>query len=246
MKYKLYTIYAYLLLTILLIPALIAYSVIRILVRHSSQMKAVYAINRIVIVIWSTLVGIRFHAKYSERADRKENYIVVMNHVNLTDIFLVNSCLNIPGKPLIKKETLKIPILGWLFGMTAVTVDRGEKKSRNTAYLALKNALFKGDSLLIFPEGSRNNSNLPLNNFNLGAFRLSIESGIKILPMVAINSRSLGFGKSLIIKPGAAELHYLPPIDPIDFNDSAEKLKEHCFNCMKNEILNTDDYYRTK
>ncbi|MCB0501145.1 MAG: 1-acyl-sn-glycerol-3-phosphate acyltransferase [Bacteroidetes bacterium] len=245
MKYKFYTIYAYLLLTILLVPALLAYCMIRIFVKYPSQMKAVYAVNRIVISIWSRMVGIKFHVKHRERADRKENYIVVMNHVNLTDIFLVNSCLNIPGKPLIKKETLKIPILGWLFGMTAVTVDRGAKKSRNSAYFALKNALLKGDSLLIFPEGSRNNSNLPLNNFNLGAFRLSIESGIKILPVVAINSRSLGFGKSLIIKPRAAELHYLPPMDPNNFDGSAEKLKEHCFNCMKNEILAADDYFRT-
>ncbi|MEZ5023573.1 MAG: hypothetical protein R2728_10015 [Chitinophagales bacterium] len=57
---------------------------------------------------------------------------------------------------------------------------------------------------MIFPEGSRNNDSIALDEFKLGAFRLSIETGVKILPVVAINSRSIGNDKSLIIKPGSA------------------------------------------
>lgn len=208
-------------------------------------MKYVYSINKAVINLWTPLVGLNFTSKNSDKINLSDSYIVVMNHVNVTDIFLANKCLKIPGKPLIKKETLHVPILGWLFRMSAVPVVRNDKQSRNLAYKSLKKALNKGDSLLIFPEGSRNNDSIALDEFKLGAFRLSIETGVKILPVVAINSRSIGNDKSLIIKPGSAQLHYLPPLDPSKFKGSADKLKEHCYNHMKKEILSFDLSFRT-
>lgn len=110
--------------------------------------------------------------------------IFMSNHVSLFDLPLITA--NIPQhiRVVIKKELTKLPFIGKAALVSEqIIVDRqligDSKKFHETALKKLKS----GISLWIFPEGtrSRNGELLP---FKLGAFRLAIETGAEIIPVV--------------------------------------------------------------
>lgn len=87
----------------------------------------------------------------------------------------------------------------------------------------MKRSLREGISIYLFPEGTRNKTNEPLKNFYDGAFRLSLETGIPIVPMTIRNSKNLLNGFKL--KPGTMECLWNEPIYP-GKEDSIQSLKE--------------------
>ena len=91
----------------------------------------------------------------------------------------------------------------------------------------------KNVSLLIFPEGSRNNNNKTLQEFKDGAFKLAIDTNVKILPVIALHNENLKKGKSLILRPGKSKLVYLNAIDPKNFEGSVEGIKLYTFEVME-------------
>jgi len=174
-----------------------------------------------------------------------ETCIVVYNHLNLLDIFAINRHYPIPAKPLIKKELLKIPLIGWLFKMTSIPINRKSPESRLKGMIKMKEELSKGISLLIFPEGTRNRTNNPMTEFKKGAFVLSAESKIKIQPCVILNTRKMAQPNNLLFQPGKIEIHFLTPIYPTNFNCNMEKIKQHCYSVMEQTILKFDDSFET-
>ena len=123
--------------------------------------------------------------------DPNKVYIYVCNHNSYLDAIAV--VLAIPGsfKPLGKIEMVKIPVFGLIYRKVAVLIDRASKESRARSVEELKADLAKGQSILVFPEGSMNQSNKTLTDFYDGAFRLAIETNTPIAPMVIMNARNL-------------------------------------------------------
>jgi 1-acyl-sn-glycerol-3-phosphate acyltransferase len=246
---RIYTYYALFVFALVLAVGLFFYILVKLLVPYRDQIKWVYAINKCMMLVWSPLTGNRFTARNAHLADRKKNYIVVMNHQNLIDMFAAARLLKIPGKPLIKIELLSIPLLGWLFAMAALAVTREDRESRSASYQAMVDELGMGISILIFPEGTRNRTDQPLIPFRDGAFRLAAETGTPLLPVVILNTRSKGRGGSLVFKPGRIEMLYLPPIHPADFKGSeqtAQAMKAACYQAMEEALLNYDPFFKTK
>jgi 1-acyl-sn-glycerol-3-phosphate acyltransferase len=93
-----------------------------------------------------------------------------------------------------------------------------------------------GLHMCIYPEGTRNKTNLPLQRFHGGAFRLALDSGKSIMPAVIFNTSKVMPRKFFFLWPGKIELHYLKPISPRSYQ-SAEALKEGVFSVMKEYYL---------
>ena len=55
---------------------------------RSYQIKYIYGVNRLTMKIWSTLVGLNFYGEENQSINYKEQYIVVMNHSSIVDMFL--------------------------------------------------------------------------------------------------------------------------------------------------------------
>lgn len=242
---RLYSFYAISLLTVLLTLALIFYLIARIILPYRQQIKAVYTINSVVMHIWAPLVFLRFKTTGESFIQKNQHYIVIMNHVSLLDMFCTAHSLKVPGKPLIKKELLHVPVLGWIFSMASIPVIRESATSRGQSYQNMAEELNRSMSLLIFPEGTRNRSAEALGPFRGGAFRLAVDCNVPILPAVMLNTRSLSIGgSSVLFRPGRVVLEYLPPVHPADFGDSVEALRDHCFAEMKRLIAEKDPYYK--
>lgn len=109
--------------------------------------------------------------------------ILCPNHTRLSDPLFVLFALGLSVKPQImaKSELKKLPLLGWLLGKAGVFyVDRG--KSDVAAVKHSLQCLKRGETLLMFPEGTRHKGE-GLGQARTGAAMFSIRTGAPILPI---------------------------------------------------------------
>lgn len=139
-------------------------------------------------------------------------YIVVSNHESFVDILLI-SHLPWEMKWLSKVELFRIPVLGWLMSLAGdIPLERGRRSSAARAMVHCKDRLAKKVSVMIFPEGTRSPTGEML-PFKDGAFRLAVDTGLPILPLVlsgtgtALRKHDWRLGRSV------AEVKVLPAIE---------------------------------
>jgi 1-acyl-sn-glycerol-3-phosphate acyltransferase len=186
--------------------------------------------------IFFFLTGLRLKVKGQENFKKGENYIVVFNHNSLMDVPVSVPFMPGANKTIAKIEMANIPVFGLVYKRGSVIVDRKNEESRKASYVKMKEVLDMGLHMCIYPEGTRNKTNQPLQRFHDGAFRLSLDSGKSILPALIFNTTRVLPRKFFFFWPSKIELHYLKPVSPNDF-ESTDKVREHVFNVMK-------DYYQ--
>ena len=210
------------------------------------RMKIIYFFNNLFLHrIWSTFSGIWVKVEGREKIIADKTYVFVANHSNALDIAFTGSCINHYYKPLVKKELLSTPVLGQLLRMTSLAVDRKDAESRKKSTIKMIDWLKNGLSLLIFPEGTRNRTELPLKEFYDGAFKVAIESKASIAPIVLINIRGLQEATSLMVKPGLVTMRFLDPIDTTNMtNDDVESLKNKVHQQIEAILVAEDKLYK--
>jgi 1-acyl-sn-glycerol-3-phosphate acyltransferase len=125
----------------------------------------------------------RFRTSGVKITDPRRPYIVVANHQSFVDILLISQ-LPWEMKWLSKADFFKYPLVGWLMRMAGdIKLIRGKRDSIVAAMDSCKDRLSKRVSVMIFPEGTRSEDG-ELRKFKDGAFRLAIETGTPILPLV--------------------------------------------------------------
>ena len=121
--------------------------------------------------------------------DKRRPYVVVANHESFVDILLI-SHLPIEMKWMSKESIFKIPLVGWMMRMAGdIRLVRGDRASGAAALAACHDRLRKKVSVMIFPEGTRS-ADGSLGAFKDGAFRLAIDAGVPILPLVVHGTRT--------------------------------------------------------
>ncbi len=154
----------------------------------------------------------RFEVTGQMIRDPRRPYVAVANHESWADVFLL---CHLPWemKWLSKDAMFKIPCFGWMMRMAGdIMLRRGERGSGAQALLAARDRLSKRVSVMIFPEGtrSRDGSMLP---FKDGAFRLAIEAGVPVLPMVLAGTRYAIAKGSMRWTKAHARLRVLPSVE---------------------------------
>ena len=172
-----------------------------------------------------------------ERLRNHRSYVLVANHLSLSDIVCLFT-LNHQFKWLAKKSLFQIPFLGWSMGvMRYIRLERGQHGSIKKSYREALDWLQKGISVLIFPEGTRSRSG-EMGRFKSGAFRLALESERPILPIVLAGTQNvISKGKAAFGKSGLAYLSILSPIETkgMDLKEE-ETLKKKVEGSMRAEL----------
>lgn len=197
-------------------------------------------LSRIWIGTWLPLAGIRLKIKGREYFKKGENYVVVCNHNSFMDVPVMSPGMPGPlgNKTIAKIEMAKIPLFGLIYRRGSVLVDRKSEESRLKSYTYMKRVLEMGLHMCIYPEGTRNKTNLPLKEFKDGAFRLAIETKKAIIPAVLFNTRNvLPMHKTFFFWPSEIEMHFLAPVETANLDISETKqLKQQVFDLMWNYI----------
>ena len=153
----------------------------------------------------------KFHTSGELPKDKRRPYVVVANHESFVDILLI-SHLPIEMKWLSKETFFKFPLVGWMMRMAGdVKVVRGDRTSGAAAMKACHDRLAKRVSVMIFPEGTRS-ADGSLGQFKDGAFRLAVESGAPILPLVVHGTRTALRKHDWRLGDSRAEVRVLAPV----------------------------------
>ena len=137
--------------------------------------------------IWSPFVlfGMGFRIKRLNTIPHDDKSIIlVANHSSYIDIMLMFRMRKRPFVFVGKKEIEKIPIFGYLYKRSAITVDRSSFKSRSKVYERAKEVIRDGYSICVFPERDYLDETILLNQFKIGAFKMAVEHKLPILPIV--------------------------------------------------------------
>ena len=183
------------------------------------------------------LVGCPLQVRGRENFINKETYIVVCNHNAFMDVPV--SYPFIPGgnKTIAKIELSRIPLFGMIYSTGSVLVDRKSDASRKESYGKMKAVLDMGLHMCIYPEGTRNVTDEPLKPLHDGAFRLSIDTGKKIIPALIFNTRkAMPADKTFCLYPQKLYMHFLEPVAPLP-SDNLQSLKQRVFEIMKSYYL---------
>lgn len=194
----------------------------------------IYRLCRIWARSWYITVCIIHKEIYEVPHNKNSQYIFVGNHVSYLDIPPVVSAIHQPVRALGKYEMVKIPVFGWIYRATVILVNRSNAENRAKSVRALKAALSKGLSIVMFPEGTFNETDKPLKDFFDGAFRIAIETQTDIQPLLLIDTLDRLHYKSIFsLTPGYNRVVYLAPISVqgLNFND-VQKLKQHVYETM--------------
>jgi 1-acyl-sn-glycerol-3-phosphate acyltransferase len=138
-------------------------------------------------------------------------YVAVSNHESYADIFLIS---HFPWemKWLSKDTIFKIPVMGWMMRMAKdIPIKRGRRESVVSAMQGCRDRLGKKVSVMIFPEGTRSMTE-DLLPFKDGAFKLAIEAGVPILPIVVAGTRHCMAKHSFAFRRARAKARVLAPI----------------------------------
>lgn len=144
--------------------------------------------------------------------DPRRPYVVVANHESFVDMLLISQ-LPWEMKWLSKESIFKIPLLGWLMRMSNdILLVRGDKRSIVRAMADCRKRLDSRLSVMLFPEGTRTRDG-SLGEFKDGAFRLAIETGCPILPLVVNGTREALEADDWRMNVTHAEVRVLDPIE---------------------------------
>ena len=193
---------------------------------------------RMWMAIFFPLSGVRLTIKGRSAFKKGENYIVVCNHNSLMDVPLTSPGIPGANKTIAKIEMSKVPLFGIIYKRGSVLLDRKNDESRKASYNEMKQVLAQGMHMCIYPEGTRNKTNDPLKSFHDGAFKLSFDSGKKIIPCLIRGTRNmLPLDKTFFFWPGKASMEFLEAVDPKDFQDQ-HALKQYIFKLMWDKLSN--------
>ena len=167
------------------IPVLILFPILASLCFLKKGYNGIFWINKIYLVticiIW---LWVLFKNRIQETISKKYfSHFSFKSHSYL-DPFIMFRVSKTPFVFVGKKELSKIPIFGFIYKRAAILVDRSDTESKKNVYIRAKEVIKNGYNVCIFPERNYLDNKLLLNTFKRGAFKISVDHQIPIIPMV--------------------------------------------------------------
>lgn len=219
---------------IAIIPASIA-----LLLPEPRRARIIHPTYRIWMGVFLPLVGCPVRRKGKEHFKKGENYVVVVNHNSLVDIPVSTPWIPGPNKTLAKVEMAKIPLFGVIYRAGSILVDRKAENSKKESFTHMQQTLKMGLHLCLYPEGTRNKTSAPLQEFYEGAFVAAIRAQKPIMPAVIFGTRDiLPNHPKLWARPKVIRYHFLEPVPTkgLSMSDRHE-LKERIYKLMEAHII---------
>ena len=177
-----------------------------------------YAAGSWIARVAMAVAGIRIRIDGLENIPPGRACIFMANHVSNLDAPALMS--HLPGRTVVflKRELLKLPIVGYAFKLAKfIPVERvGSTESAQAAVADAERVLASGLHITTFIEGGRSLDGRML-PFKKGAFYLAKDSGAPCIPISIYGTERIIPWGSNRIHPGVAHIVFHPPIDPADY-----------------------------
>lgn len=166
--------------------------------------------------LWASLIlffsGVRVKSVNLDVLTPGEPYIFAANHQSAFDILVLLGKLKVQFRWLAKESLFNIPVFGWAMRKTGyIPINRSNPKQAYQSLLQAAKKVNEGTSILIFPEGTRQETD-HLGDFKKGGFILALKSQKPIVPVGIIGSAKVLPKNSYRITPGTIKIILGRPI----------------------------------
>ncbi len=192
-----------------LVMLLVALPTLFLARRFYSEVMA-RTLGALVLRLW----GVRYRVHGSAQPPSRQT-VYIANHSSTIDLFVLIA-LGLPRTRFFLSGFLRrMPPIGIVGGLIRIfwTVPQEFPNQRRAIFKRAARILREtGDSVFLSPEGQRVTTG-EIGRFNKGAFHLATSLGAPIVPMYFSSPRAIDPGMGYDAKPGALDVHFLPPID---------------------------------
>ena len=187
--------------------------------------------SSLAIVNWAFRVclfisGTKITVIGEENVPKDQAVLYIANHRSYFDILLTYVRVPRPTGYVAKKEMLKYPLLrDWMKNLHCKFLDREDMKAGLKMILDAIEDVKNGVSICIFPEGTRNPNEDPLQMlpFKEGSLKIAEKSGCPIIPMALTGSADIFEKQFPKIKKAHVIIEYGKPILPQELSKEERK-----------------------
>ena len=183
---------------------------------HPEQEQERYDHIRHILTLGVTSGNIHMEVTGLENLPEEDGFLIYANHQGLFDcVALVYSCPR-PLAAVCKKELKGIPFVQQVIDCTkSFLMDRDDARQSLGVIQEVTKEVAGGRNYVIFPEGTRSREGNKVQEFHAGSFRAAIKAKKPVVPVAVIDTHKVFDAKGS--GPVHAQLHYLPPIMPEEF-----------------------------
>lgn len=164
------------------------------------------------------VAGVDLQVQGLEYLEPGRPYLYAANHQSAFDIFALIAALPQPVNFFAKVELFSIPFFGLAIKkMGCLPIDRSNRQAAKRSLEQAAQAVRQGNSLIIFPEGTRSLDGQLL-PFKKGGFVLALKAGQPIVPVSISGSGRVwpkGGGR---LHPGPIKVVFSPPIPTANYH----------------------------
>lgn len=153
--------------------------------------------------------------------------IMISNHQGNFDIPILIAVLPVDFKFIVKKELFKVPFFGWyLRKREDISIDRASGKGARETLNAVAGMVSKGETVLVFPEGTRSRDG-SIGRFKRGGMVLAVDSGAKIVPLAVSGSFNIQKKGSFWMTPSDVSVNIGTPKEVTFTEKESDKLESN-------------------
>ncbi|HJO00635.1 MAG TPA: lysophospholipid acyltransferase family protein [Nitrospinaceae bacterium] len=197
-----------------------------------------------IAALWSKLIcrwnGIRVEISGMENLLQNRAQIFIANHQGYYDIFALSGYLPVQLRWVSKASLFRVPFMGWAMSAARyIPVERGDRKKSYQAFLTTIESVKAGNSVVIFPEGTRSEDGT-IGPFKKGSQLLAQRADVPMVPVTITGTRNIIRKGSMMIHPGLVRITISPCIsleggDKKKGDESLEAIRDTiCKNFEKN------------
>ena len=184
--------------------------------------------------MWALGIKLETQGTLDESCD-----LVIMNHQSLLDIIVMEYIHNRDLAWVAKKEISDLFFFGHIIkAPRMISIDRENKAGLISLLKEARDRLDKGRPIAMFPEGTRSNGTGML-SFKPGAKMIANKFGLKVQPVIILNTLNIVDSKKLKAKPGRVRVIYLDAVQADKKTDwyeqTEEKMKETFAKSLEEE-----------
>lgn len=166
-------------------------------------------------LFWST--GVTIDVQGADNLEAARPAVFLFNHRNNFDVLMAAKLVRRQFTAIGKKEAADNPIGAALGKMIdAVFIDRSDTAGAIEALQPVNDAMSRGLSLIVSPEGTRSETG-ELLPFKKGPFRIAMAAGVPIVPIVFRNADEAGSKEAPFMQAATIDAVVLPPVPTRDW-----------------------------
>ena len=180
----------------------------------------------------TALMGLKIEVRGSNNLWSHRPAVVIFNHQSNVDSLVLSKLMRRDAAAVGKKELSELPIIGPIFDFLGmIPIDRSNTVAAVQTLEPLAELMHREQrSVVIAPEGTRSLSAHP-GRFKKGPFRIAMQAGVPIVPVVIHNSSDAQPKGDLFARPTTIAVDVLEPIDVSewtleDLDDRIDSVRE--------------------